>query len=265
MLSRHDMAPVSSGGVLTSFAGSQLFGEAYGSGAPWVLALHGWRRDHTDFEVVLRRPKELAAIAVDLPGFGATPEPASAWGTAGYAEALLPLLQIMAPRVVVVGHSRGGCIAVQLAGMAPARMAGLVLTGAPLFRAAGEHRRAPMTFRAVRRLAKAGLVTGAQLERLRDRYGSDDYRAATGVMREVLVTLLAEDYEEALAAVGCPVELVWGEHDTAAPVEVAGRIENALPCGAKLSVCAGTGHMTPLEAPGALREAIERLRPAPAT
>ena len=243
MLSRHDMAPVSSGGVLTSFAGSQLFGEAYGSGAPWVLALHGWRRDHTDFEVVLRRPKELAAIAVDLPGFGATP----------------------APRVVVVGHSRGGCIAVQLAGMAPARMAGLVLTGAPLFRAAGEHRRAPMTFRAVRRLAKAGLVTGAQLERLRDRYGSDDYRAATGVMREVLVTLLAEDYEEALAAVGCPVELVWGEHDTAAPVEVAGRIENALPCGAKLSVCAGTGHMTPLEAPGALREAIERLRPAPAT
>ncbi len=227
-----------------------------------MLALHGWRRDHTDFEIVLRRPDELDALAIDLPGFGATPAPASAWGSARYAEALLPLLEVMAPRVVVVGHSRGGCIAVHLAGMAPSRVVGLVLTGAPLFRASAETGRSPIAFRAVRRLAKAGLVTGERLERWRSRYGSDDYRAATGVMREVLVKLLAEEYEEALSAVSCPVELVWGEQDTAAPLEVARRVQIALPDGAKLTVCAGTGHMTPLEVPDALRQALERLRPA---
>jgi pimeloyl-ACP methyl ester carboxylesterase len=251
--------------VLTSFAGSRLFGEAYGSGRPWVLALHGWRRDHTDFEIVLRRPHELDALAVDLPGFGATPAPAAPLGSAGYAEALLPLFEVMAPRVVVIGHSRGGCIAAQLAGMAPSRVGGLVLTGAPLFKSQAENRPPPLAFRAVRRLAKGGLVTEAQLERARFRHGSDDYRAASGVMREVLVTLLAEHYEEALHAVSCPVELVWGERDTAAPLEVARRAQNALPDGANLTVCAGTGHMTPLEVPDALRQAVERLRPAPAT
>ena len=42
--------------MLTSFAGARLFGESYGAGTPWVLALHGWRRDHQDFDAVLGPP-----------------------------------------------------------------------------------------------------------------------------------------------------------------------------------------------------------------
>ena len=249
--------------MLTAFAGSQLFGETYGTGTPWVLALHGWRRDHTDFDGVLERPEALAAIAVDLPGFGTTPAPESAWGSDRYAEALLPLLEVMAPQIVVLGHSLGGRIGVHLAAMAPERVAGMVLSGAPLFRATGSRTRSPLAYRMVRRLAKAHLVSGAELERWRNRYGSADYRAATGVIRDVLVKLLAEQYSEAIAGVRCPVELVWGDGDAEVPLEVAARIRDTLPNGAELRVCEGTGHMTPLESPAALREAIERLRPAP--
>ncbi len=113
----------------------------------------------------------------------------------------------------------------------------------------------PVAYRTVRRLAKAGIVKDARLEKWRQRYGSADYRAATGVMRDVLVTLLADRYEEAIASVRCPVELVWGDADSEAPLEVAERIRAALPNGAELRVCAGTGHMTPLEAPAELRAA----------
>ena len=56
------------------------------------------------------------------------------------------------------------------------------------------------------------------MEALRRRRGSDDYRNATGVMRDVLVIAVNEDYEDLLPRITCPVELVWGDDDTAAPL-----------------------------------------------
>jgi pimeloyl-ACP methyl ester carboxylesterase len=245
--------------VLTSFAGSQLFGESYGSGTPCVLALHGWRRDHRDFTATLTSPVALDAIALDLPGFGGTPAPPVAWGSQQYADALIPVLDDMKDEVVVIGHSFGGRVGVQLAALAPDRVVGLVLSGVPLFRACTAPSRSPLPFRIVKKLAGHGLVSEQRLERYRQRYGSADYRAATGVMRDVLVTLVAEEYSGVLSRVRCPVELVWGDDDTEAPLRVAEQVRAALPSGAHLVVCEGAGHMTPATAPGELRAALDRL------
>lgn len=247
--------------VLTAFADASLFGAAYGDGEPWVLALHGWGRTHEDFADMLAPAggEALDAIALDLPGFGSTPAPPGAWGSADYADAVRPVLGEMAERVVVVGHSFGGRVAVQLAARAPDRIAGLVLSGAPLLRVA-PRRKPPLRYRAVRRLAGRRLVPGALLERYRERYGSPDYRAAAGSLRPTLVRVLAEDYGDVLARLRCPVELVWGTEDREVPVEVAYRLHELLAC-SRLTTCPGVGHLTPLAAAGALRAAVERVRP----
>ena len=109
-------------------------------------------------------------------------------------------------------------------------------------------------------MAAHGLVSEERMEAIRQRHGSADYRAATGVMRAVLVRSLGEDYASALQRLSCPVELVWGDDDAAAPLEVARRLEAQL-ASAHLVVCPGAGHLTPLTVPGELRSAIERLRP----
>jgi len=246
--------------VLTSFAGSQLFGQAYGSGSPWVLALHGWRRDHRDFDAMLSGPPPLDAVALDLPGFGGAPAPAEPWGSAEYAEALAPILDEMAPAVILVGHSFGGRVAVHLAAAHPDRIGGVVLTGVPLFKPAGARRRPALRYRAARRLARSGVVSDARLEQYRQRFGSDDYRAAHGVMRQVLVKVLSEQYEAELAQIACPVELIWGDGDTAAPVAVAEQIRDSIATAARLTVLKGVGHLTPTSAPAELRSAIERMR-----
>jgi pimeloyl-ACP methyl ester carboxylesterase len=247
--------------VLTSLAGSDIFGEAYGAGAPYVLALHGWARDHGDFAATLNSAdSEVAAIAADLPGFGGTPAPAEVWGSPEYAKALAPVVAAMSEQFVVLAHSFGGRVAVHLVNNYPDRVAGLVLTGAPLFRATDAAPASPLEFRLVKRLATSGLLSEAVLEKYRQRYGSADYRAAQGIIRDILVKTLNEQYGEAVSKVTCPVELIWGENDTAVPPVVAEKIRDALPNGANLVVLPGVGHMTPIAEPAQLRAAIERLR-----
>ncbi len=248
--------------MLRAYASGRLFGEAYGEGAPWVLALHGWARTHADFAGVLGSrdgAPALDAVALDLPGFGATPPPPEAWGSGEYADLVVEVLDAMGEKVVVLGHSFGGRVAVELAARHGARVAGLVLTGVPLFRPDGARSRIAPSYRVLRRMARLGLVGEARLEQARQRHGSRDYREATGVMRSVLVRLLSERYEEALGRITCPVGLVWGELDRVAPVEV-GRRGAALLGAAAPIVVPGVGHLLPTEAPGRLREALLATR-----
>ena len=106
------------------------------------------------------------------------------------------------------------------------------------------------------------------MEALRQKYGSEDYRLATGVMRAVHVRAVNETYEEPLGQLRCPVELVWGDDDTAAPLAVAQAAADRLGRGpapastpAHLTVLPGAGHLTPLTAPDALAAAVQRVRP----
>jgi pimeloyl-ACP methyl ester carboxylesterase len=99
--------------ALSTFAGGRLWGARYGTATPWVLALHGWRRDHHDWDEVL---EGLDAVALDLPGHGVAPEPPEPWSTRQYADWVAPVLRDLAGGpVVVAGHSFGARVAVQLA------------------------------------------------------------------------------------------------------------------------------------------------------
>jgi len=243
--------------VLRTFAEGRLFGSVTGSEAPRVLALHGWARSHRDFDAVVAGdgPAPLPALALDLPGFGASPPPPAAWGAEAYAELVGSVLDEMGSPVVVLGHSFGGRVALHLAIARPEVVHALVLTGVPLLHPLG--RRAPVapTYRLTRRLHRWGIVSDAAMEASRQRFGSADYRAAQGIMRQVLVRAVNETYEAQLDAAGCPVHLIWGADDTVAPLEVAERALTRLGQG-DLSVHPGVGHLTPLLIPSALRAAV---------
>jgi pimeloyl-ACP methyl ester carboxylesterase len=232
-------------------------GETFGTLTPTVLALHGWSRSRRDFSAVLA-PTDMApldAIALDLPGFGSTSAPPEAWGSREYADLVAEVLPDMARPVVVLGHSFGGRVALQLAAARPNEVAALVLTGVPLVRPEGKGPRSPLPFRAARLLRRAGLLSESRMEALRRRYGSTDYRAAEGVMRQVLVRLVNERYDEVVAKVRCPVTLVWGDDDSVTPIEVA-RLAEARFAHAQLVVVPGAGHLTPLSASLAVHGAV---------
>lgn len=230
-----------------------------------VVALHGWARSGQDFAPVFGPGSGWQAggvLAIDLPGFGSSPPPERPVGSPELAEAVAGALEALGIRQpVLVGHSLGGRVALRLAEQRPEMVGGMVLCGAPVVRLPGSRPRPPLGYRLGRFLGRLGLLGEARLESLRQRYGSEDYRRASGVMRDSLVRLVNEDYGSALAALRslpCPVELVWGEQDSAVPLAVAAAIRETVPR-AVLTVLPGVGHLVPQERPGALAEAASRV------
>lgn len=219
-----------------------------------MLALHGWARDNRDFVEVL---EGLEGIALDLPGFGASPPPESPMGAAGYASMIRPVLSQFDEPPVVVGHSFGGRVAVCLAADPETDVAGLVLAGVPLLRVSPASRPA-LGYRLMRTLASMNVISTERLHRARRRYGSADYRAAEGVMRGVLVRSLDETYEAEMSGIDPHVDLLWGERDTEVSPEVARRALGIF-SDASLMVLPGVGHMVPTEAAGYMRARIETM------
>lgn len=242
---------------LRAFEDGTFFAEAGGEGPAEVLALHGWGRRGSDFATSL---EGLNYLAIDLPGFGASPPPAEPTGARGYADTIKASLDQLSARPILVGHSFGGRVAVALAATHPGRFGGVVLSGVPLLRRASA--RSPLPFRLARWAAKRGMLSAKLMESLRKNYGSADYRAASGVMREVLVIAVNESYESELREISAPVCLVWGADDSDAPVTMAQAAASTMR-GAGITVTVkiveGVGHFLPLESPESIRAAIEEM------
>jgi len=109
---------------------STLYGVA-GDGPP-VLFLHGWALGSHAYKRALKRLAAMGCLvlAPALPGFGGTADlPSARLSFAGYADWLAGFLDAVEVRgpAVVVGHSFGGGVAIQLAHDHPARVRTLVL------------------------------------------------------------------------------------------------------------------------------------------
>jgi pimeloyl-ACP methyl ester carboxylesterase len=249
--------------VLRAYGEGNIFGEAYGDGPVRVVWLHGWRRTSADFAAAatLLAQKGIGSVALDLPGFGASPLPATAGGAAMYARLLTPVLaDISGGPLVLVGHSFGGRVATVVAATQGDHVRALVLTGVPLVRRESA-RRSPLAYRVVRALGRRGLISEARMEGARQKYGSSDYRHATGLLRDIVVASVNESYEDELSRITVPVVLVWGENDHEVPVEVArdvlARLSNS--ADATLDVVIDSGHFIPTEQPAVLVAHAQRL------
>lgn len=242
--------------TLRAVADGSIFVDLRDGATPPVLTLHGWGRNREDLQLAV---DGYQTIAVDLPGFGLSPQPPKAWGAKEYADAVGGMLdEITAQRVIVVGHSFGGRVGACLAANFPSRVAGLVIIGTPLLRREPSHK-PPLKYRVARIGNSYGLVPDKFFNRIRRAAGSDDYNAASGRMREILVRVVNEDYRDQLNLITCPVAFCWGKSDTAAPPSIAVTASALVPNLSTLTIISGAGHDVHKSNPEAVKEAIDEI------
>jgi pimeloyl-ACP methyl ester carboxylesterase len=199
-------------------------------------------------------------IALDLPGHGASPPPASR-SVAGYAGAVLGLLDALGlERAAFAGHSMGGAIALSLALDAPARVAALALvgTGARL-RVAPAILQGTADPEAYARFADAagGRAFGSGAGAALRRQHAEGLRALDpAVTHGDFLACDAFDVLARLPEIRAPTLVVCGTEDQLTPPKYARHLCDHI-AGARLEMVPGAGHMVMLEAPGRVAGAID--------
>jgi pimeloyl-ACP methyl ester carboxylesterase len=109
--------------------GVRLYYERAGSGEPELLFVHGWCCDRTAFQPQFDYFERTHTVtALDLRGCGKSDRPESGYNIRDFADDLAPFCaQAGIEKPVVIGHSLGGMIAVELAARYPSLPRALVL------------------------------------------------------------------------------------------------------------------------------------------
>ncbi|MEU5811157.1 alpha/beta hydrolase [Streptomyces sp. NPDC047718] len=276
--------------VAVSADGARLHVEEHGEpDAPPVVLAHGWTCSTAFWAAQIR---ELAAdhrvIAYDQRGHGRSPA-ASGYSTTALADDLAAVLRAaLAPgeRAVLAGHSMGGMTIMAAAGRPELteHAAAVLLCSTGSSRLAAEAlvvplRPGPLRTRLTRALlgsrAPLGPVTPPAKRVLK--YATmgpgsapDRVEACARIVhacptpvRHAWSQVLAElDVDENLPALTAPTAVLGGTADRLSPIVHARRIAAALPHCVGLTELTGMGHMTPIEAPEAVVNAVRELTAA---
>ena len=216
--------------------------------------LHGWG---ANIGLVWPLAEKLAPLGYrfyvpDMPGFGQTTAPATGWSVHDYVKWVIAYLDAnQLDKVYLFGHSFGGRLGLVLSAEHSDRVIKLVLAdsaGIPAPPSSSSQLRLKLYRTALNTLQTIGLKPLA--EQLRNwysnRYGSADYKAVRGVMRETFVKVVNEDLLPYAARVKPSTLLFWGDADTDTPLWQGQLLEKTIP-DAGLVVWEGAGHYSYLE------------------
>ena len=189
-----------------------------------VILLHGWGQNIEMMNPIGKGlEKDYHVVILDLPGFGKSDEPTYAWTIYDYYEMLKEFInKLKIKKPTLVGHSFGGRISILYA--AKEDVDKLVLLSSPYKRSV---KKDTAKVKMLKFLKKVPLLKDLE-EYAKTKIGSTDYRNASLMMRKVLVNTVNEDLEEYLKEIDVPTILIWGEYDTAVPLEDAKHAESIM-------------------------------------
>lgn len=178
------------------------------------------------------------SLLIDLYGFGKSEHPDRPLTVGDYADGVMDLLDRKGvDGFVLVGHSFGGRVAIEIAAKKSERVKKLVLIDS----AGVKPRRGPRYyFRVLLNKIKKrlGLKTN----------GSHDYEALSGVMKKTFVNVVNYDQTPLLEKITAPTALFWGSEDKTTKLYMARTMKRKIK-NCALFVIEGAGHFCFAEKP----------------
>jgi pimeloyl-ACP methyl ester carboxylesterase len=219
-------------------AGLKIHYVKQGTGTP-LLILAGWGTTISVYQGLIDDMSDTYTVyCLEMPGCGSSDEPDEALTSDDYAKIVKEFIKKQNIKELnVFGHSNGGRTIIKLLGTGKKLdfdVDKIILTGC-----AGIVHEKSNKAKLKTKIVKAGkkvissklvkkLAPNAE-EKLKQRMGSDDYRAASPVMRKTLVNLVNEDLRNLLPNIKQPTLLLWGEYDEATPIADGELMEELIP------------------------------------
>lgn len=222
-----------------------------------VLFLHGWGGDGTSLKPVADRllPR-ICALRLTFWGFGAAAGdlPPEGLCVADYAARTAALLERLAPKnLTIVAHSFGARVAIMLAATRPDLVSRLVLVGAAGLKLFSPKKSAKILhYKLIKLLVHVRILPKRRLER----FGSADYRAASGALRASFVRVVRQDLSAYARKIACPVLLIYGSRDDQTPPRLARRLHRKIRSSGLVFIH-NAGHFCFLERAGQFNAVLE--------
>ncbi len=219
-----------------------------GAGTPVVL-LHGWGGEANSFRPVFDLLSRFYQVyALDLPGFGLSEIPPTAWDASDYAKFLSAFFQkLHINKAHLIGHSYGGRISIVMAAEEPEKIDKLILVdSAGIIPPRTTKYYIRISLAKVGRLMRyCGALGNSLADGIAKRVGSEDYREA-GPMRATMVKSVNQNLRPLLAKIQASTLLIWGENDTDTPISFGRIMEKEIP-DAGLVILKDAGHFSYLD------------------
>ncbi|HYH35960.1 MAG TPA: alpha/beta hydrolase [Candidatus Saccharimonadales bacterium] len=229
-----------------------------------VLLLHGWGDSARGLS---KLQKDLEAgghqvLALDLPGFGGTQAPESAWDLDDYSRfiaAVLKKLGLKQP-YAVIGHSNGGALAIRAISMELLRPQKLVLLAAAGVRTNSTGKRLFLKI-----IAKTGNAATIWMpERYRKGLRKSLYGAAGSDMlvmprlEDTFKKTVRQDVQADAVAIDASTLLIYAAEDDAIPV-ADGKQYHDLIKDSRLEIIEGAGHFVHTDQPEKVTKLIREF------
>ncbi len=216
-----------------------------------VLVLHGWGANiNTVLPIVNILKDKFRVHALDLPGFGKSEEPHEPIDSFKYADIVKSYMDTMGiKKAILIGHSFGGKLSIILGSKYPELVEKIVLVNsAGLIPKRGpKYYLKVYSFKTLRAIYKTIFQDNKEkIEKFYKKFGSTDYKDASGVMRKILVIVVNENLLPILNKIKAPTLLIWGDKDTSTPLYMGRIMEKEIP-DSGLVVLEGTGHYSYLD------------------
>lgn len=218
-----------------SFAGATLVVERRGAGDPVYLLVHGIGMGRSVFaDLIANLDDRAEVIAIDLPGYGEAPEPRRVLTMERTADLIAAYLRGHADGpVIVIGHSMGAQIALELGARHPSAVSALVLVGPTVD---------PDARSGLRQLSRLLRDIAGESPKVIAR-GAREYVRAGPKLLTKFRAMLVHRPEDVLPAVSARTLVLRGENDLVAPRAWCERIVASMP-DARLEEVPDRGHET---------------------
>ncbi len=234
--------------------------ERHGKGRT-VVILPGWADQIASWVTLSSElSKNFDVIMPDLPGFGGTEMPTTAWDLSNYAEFISYFLQKLGLSTVYayIGHSNGGAITIR--GLSDGKLKAEKLI---LIASAGIREQVSKRLGLVKTITKTGKLLSSTLpDTFQKKLRHQLYRAvgsdmlAAEHMSATFKKIVADDIQDDAKQIKQPTLLLYGETDKTTPPAHGQRLQNLIKS-SSLKIVPSAGHFVYQDQPAITLKIIE--------
>ena len=201
-----------------------------------IIILHGWTNNLDKWQPFVDDLK-IKGFPVDLLKIpGLTESLKEVWKLEDYVKWLRNIIDQEKEKIILIGHSNGGRIALSFTNLYPEKVEKLILIdSAGIYHNELPHRIKILAFKTLAKIGKK-ITASKTLEDLLYKFAREgDYRKSNPIMKLTMINLLNSSKDLNISKIPIPTLIIWGKEDKNTPL-TDGEIMNKLIKNSKLKV-----------------------------